>query len=139
MSVVSNSSCEPGTTPPSDEPAPPTPAGDPGSARVIGVDVARGLARVAVSGGRDPGLVAARAAAGGRPARGTAADPACGLFLQGLAHTLELTRMLGTETPSGDRRAGTTASTSTTHHVRKSIEHTFQTQAVGIEPRLGNC
>jgi uncharacterized membrane protein len=44
MSVVSNSSCEPGTTPPSHEPAPPTPAGDAGSARVIGVDVARGLA-----------------------------------------------------------------------------------------------
>jgi uncharacterized membrane protein len=46
MSVVSNSSCEPGTTPPPPEPAPLTPTGDAGSTRVMGVDVARGLALV---------------------------------------------------------------------------------------------
>jgi hypothetical protein len=74
-----------------------------------------GGACIAIRGGRDARLVAARTAAGGRPLGSAATDAGRGGVLELLAHAIELCCVIRAKTAAWGRRLLAMTSTTTTH------------------------
>lgn len=79
------------------------------------LDITHRGAPITVRGRWDAGLIAARAATGGRPLGATTTDPGGGSVLELFAHTIELSCMLRAEPAARKGRILTMTTTSTTH------------------------